>query len=178
MVTPNVCNDGHDATCIGVNAGGGHAGGLVGADLWLKHWMPLILNSPAYRSGQLLVVVTFDEAGLDDASACCNEQPGPDNDNPGYPPLDALFTSNPPPTAPGQYPGGGRVGAVLLNSKWITPGSVNDTPYNHYSALRSYEDLLGITSGGSDGHGHLGFAGQPGLRPFGSDVFSARPSTN
>lgn len=176
MVTPNVCDDGHDATCIGVNAEGGHAGGLVGADLWLKHWMPLILNSPAYRSGQLLVVVTFDEAGPD-ASACCNEQPGPDNANPGYPPLDALFSTSPPPTAPGQYPGGGRVGAVLLNSKWIRAGSVNPIPYNHYSALRSYEDLLGITTGGSDGHGHLGFAGQAGLRPFGSDVFNARPST-
>ncbi|HEY3713857.1 MAG TPA: alkaline phosphatase family protein [Jatrophihabitantaceae bacterium] len=177
MVTPNVCNDGHDATCIGVNAEGGHAGGLVGADLWLKHWMPVILNSPAYRSGQMLVVVTFDEAGVD-ATACCNEQPGPDNDNPGYPPLSALFSSNPPPTGPGQYPGGGRVGAVLLSSKWIAPGSVNDTPYNHYSALRSYEDLLGITTGGSDGRGHLGFAGQAGLRPFGPDVFDTRPSNH
>jgi phosphatidylinositol-3-phosphatase len=67
---------------------------------------------------------------------------------------------------------------VLLNSKWITAGSVNETPYNHYSALRAYEDLLGITTGGSDGKGHLGFAGQAGLRPFGSDVFNARPITN
>jgi hypothetical protein len=171
MVTPNVCNDGHDATCVGVNTEGGHTGGLVGADLWLKHWMPLILNSPAYRSGQMLVVVTVDEAGAD-TTACCNEQPGPDNANPGYPPLSSLFGSNPPPTAPGQYPGGGRVGAVLLNSKWIAAGGVNATPYNHYSALRSYEDLLGISTGGSDGHGHLGFAGQVGLRPFGTDVFS------
>jgi hypothetical protein len=175
MVTPNVCNDGHDATCVGPNAEGGHAGSLAAADLWLKHWMPLILNSPAYRAGQMLVVVTFDEAGRDN-SACCNEQPGPDNDNPGYPPLAALFTGNPVPTAPGQYPGGGRVGAVLLNSKWIQPDSVNGTPYNHYSALRSYEDLLGISSGGSDGHGHLGFAGQTGLGAFGSDVFDTQTS--
>jgi phosphatidylinositol-3-phosphatase len=177
MVTPNVCNDGHDATWAGVNAEDGHVGGLVGADLWLKHWMPLILDSPAYHSGQMLVVVTFDEASAD-ATACCDEQPGPDNANPGYPPLSALFGNNPPPTAPGQYPGGGRVGAVLLNSKWITAGSVNETPYNHYSALRAYEDLLGITTGGSDEKGHLGFAGQAGLRPFGSDVFNARPITN
>jgi phosphatidylinositol-3-phosphatase len=46
------------------------------------------------------------------------------------------------------------------------------------SALRGYEDLLGITTGGSDGDGHLGIAGQAGLRPFGSDAFNARPSTN
>src|SRR5262249_47416293 len=108
-----------------------------------------------------------------DSTACCNEQPGPDNDNPGFPPLASVF-GLPAPTAPGQYPGGGRVGAVVLNAKWVQPGTTNDTPYNHYSALRSYEDLLGITDGGSDGHGHLGFAGQPGLQPFGTDVFDAK----
>src|SRR5262249_47820427 len=31
FITPNVCNDGHDATCIGFNAEGTHAGGLVAA---------------------------------------------------------------------------------------------------------------------------------------------------
>ncbi|WP_460730347.1 alkaline phosphatase family protein [Nocardia heshunensis] len=173
MVTPNTCNDGHDATCVGTNVEGGHTGGLVAADLWLKHWMPMILNSPAYKDGQMLVVVTFDEASTSDATACCNEQPGPDNANPGFPPLLAQLGGKPP-TGPGQYPGGGKVGAVLLNSKLIAPGSVNDTPYNHYSALRSYEDLLRITTGGSDGKGHLGFAGQSGLRAFGDDVFSRR----
>jgi hypothetical protein len=172
FVTPNVCNDGHDATCVGVNAEGGHTGGLVGADLWLKHWMPLILNSPAYMSGEMLVVVTFDEAGISDTSASNNEQPGPEDANPGMPPLIAKLFGYPYPPAPGTYPGGGRVGAVLLNAKWIQPGSVNDTPYNHYAALRSYEDLLGISTGGSDGKGHLGFAGAAGLRSFGSDVFS------
>jgi len=171
FVTPNVCNDGHDATCAGTNTEGGHAGGLVGADLWLKHWMPLILNSPAYTSGQMLVVVTFDEASASDASASNNEQPGPDNANPGYPPLASLFGTLPAPTHAGQYPGGGRVGAVLLNPKWIQAGSVNPTPYNHYAALRSYEDILGITTGGSDGKGHLGFAGAAGLASFGTDVF-------
>src|SRR5262245_15288576 len=38
FITPNVCNDGHDATCVGFNVEGTHEGGLVGADLWLKHW--------------------------------------------------------------------------------------------------------------------------------------------
>ena len=53
------------------------------------------------------------------------------------------------------------------------PGSVNTTgSYNHYSALRSYEDLLGL-EGGDDGHGHLGFAAASGLLPFGKDVFNA-----
>jgi phosphatidylinositol-3-phosphatase len=172
MVTPNVCNDGHDATCVGPNTEGGHAGGLVGADLWLKHWMPLVLNSPAYRSGHMLVVITTDEGDATDTTACCNEQPGPEDGNPGNPPIFQQFSILPAPTAPGQYPGGGRVGAVVLNSKWIQPGTIDTTSYNHYSALRSYEDLLGLTTGGSDGQGHLGFAGQTGLKPFGADVFN------
>jgi hypothetical protein len=52
------------------------------------------------------------------------------------------------------------------------PDTVDTTGYyNHYSALRSYEDLLGLTSGGTDGYGHLGFAAASGLTPFGQDIF-------
>jgi phosphatidylinositol-3-phosphatase len=42
----------------------------VGADLWLKHWMPMIMASPDYQRGKLLVVLAFDEAGVTDARAC------------------------------------------------------------------------------------------------------------
>ena len=76
------------------------------------------------------------------------------------------------PTTPGADPGGGKIGALLLNSKYIHPGTVDTTgSYNHYSALRSFEDLLGLTTGGADGDGHLGFAAAPGLTPFGQDIF-------
>jgi hypothetical protein len=72
-------------------------------------------------------------------------------------------------------PGGGQIGALLLNPKYLTPGSTDTTgSYNHYSALRSYEDLLGLTTGGNDGEGHLGFAAAKGLAPFGPDVFSSK----
>ena len=167
FITPNVCNDGHDAKCAGTNTNGSSVGGLTGVDAWLQHWMPLLLASPAYRNGSMLIVLTADEGAISDSTAVNNEQPGPSDPNPGFSPL--LGTEPPP----GTDPGGGRTGALLLNSKWIIPGTVNATPYNHYSALRSYEDLLGITSGGSDGLGHLGFAGAPGLAPFGPDVFNA-----
>jgi hypothetical protein len=60
----------------------------------------------------------------------------------------------------------------LLNPKYIVPGSVDTTAYNHFSALRSYQDMLGITSGGD--LGHLGFAAQASLARFGCDVFNAR----
>jgi hypothetical protein len=192
FITPNVCNDGHDATCAGTNTDGTTTGGLAGFNTWLTNWMPLILSSPAYRNGSMLVMITADESSLTDTSAAANERPGPGNANPGYSPLLNTpiaaaggktyyqllgLTSLTPNTEPpaGTMPGGGTVGALLLNSRSIRPGTVNTTPYNHYSALRSYEDLLGITTGGSDGLGHLGMAGMPGLAPFGTDVFNQQP---
>ena len=167
FITPNLCDDGHDATCAGTNVEGGKTGGLTAADLWLKHWMPLIMASPSYQSGQMLVVITSDEGDDTDTTACCNEQPGPNWAFPGHSPLLGAA-----PTTPGADPGGGRIGALLLNSTYIQPGTVDTTGfYNHYSALRSYEDLLGLTTGGSDGEGHIGFAAATGLTPFGQDVF-------
>jgi hypothetical protein len=188
FVSPNLCNDGHDATCIAPNvegtknAAGKNIGGLVGADLWLKHWMPMIFASPAYRSGKMLVVLTFDEAGFSDSRACgksnqadCKSPIGPNVSNPGFSPVLGLFGLQSKPTSPYVYAGGGQIGAVLFNKRFIEPGTVNVSGYyNHYSALRSYEDLLGITSGGDDGLGHLGFAAMPGLVPFGPDVFNRR----
>ena len=189
FITPNLCDDGHDATCAGTNDTGTTTGGLVGADDWLKTWMPLIFNSPAYRSGDTLVMITFDEGNTVDFAAGDNEQPGPNSANPGYSPLlnspvaafggatyyDLLgvkgLTPNAEPPA-GTMPGGGQVGAVLFNPRYIKAGSVDTTgSYNHYSALRTFEDLLGIRFGGADGRGHLGFAAT--ANDFGADVLAA-----
>jgi len=139
FISPSLCHDAHDTPCVN-----GEPGGLVSADAFLAHWVPIITASPAFRSGGLLII-TFDEANRADATACCNEQPGPNVVNAGV-----------------EGPGGGRPGAVLL-SPFIAPGTVSDIPYNHYSLLRSVEDIFGVP--------HLGYAGQDGLQPFGKDVF-------
>src|SRR5262249_30261713 len=143
----------------------------------------MILGSPAYRSGQMLVVVTFDESGLRDARACpapnqadCHAPAGPNVTNFGFSSVLALFGLQQPPIGPGVYPGGGQGCAVPFNRLFIEPGTVNTAgTYNHFSALRSYEDLLGITRGGDDGWGHLGFAALSNLKPFGQDVFDNWP---
>ena len=64
FVTPNLCDDGHDGTCAGLNSAGGQAGGLTAADGFLRAWMPLIFDSPAYKHGNMLVVITFDESDV------------------------------------------------------------------------------------------------------------------
>ena len=119
----------------------------------------MIFNSPAYQSGKMLVVVTFDESGLNDARACqavnqadCDTPSGPNVSN-------FLVTAKywacsgyqKAPTTSNVYPGGGQVGAVVFNKHYIKPGSVNTTGYyNHFSSIRSYEDLLGLHKGGSN----------------------------
>jgi hypothetical protein len=131
--------------------------------------------------------VNFDEGGVGfgpalDATACpdadqaaCDAPTGPNLTNFGYSPLLSLFQIEIAPTSANVYPGGGQIGAVLFNRHYVTPGSVNRTGYyNHFSALRSYEDLLGINRGGDDGKGHLGFAARPQYKTFGSDVFNTR----
>ena len=138
FITPNLCHDGHDAPCID-----GKPGGLVSADRFLRKWVPRILASPAFKRDGLLVI-TFDEGT--DASACCGERPLPGGPEPGR-----------------SGPGGGRIGAVLL-SPMIAPGRVSRKSYNHYSLLRTVEDIFGLS--------HLGYAAAPQLRSFGKDVFT------
>ena len=132
FITPNLCNDGHDATCAGPNTEGATTGGLIAADLWLKHWMPLILNSPAYRSGSTLVVITFDEGAVTDPPPADHEQPGRTTPTPAtarcstrrLPPT-AVYLLRPARRQPHSdtepadrtMPGGGQIGAVLLNPR-------------------------------------------------------------
>ena len=73
--------------------------------------------------------------------------------------------------------GGGNTGSVLISPD-ITPGTVSGVYYNHYSWLRTMEDLFGVASSspGLDGMGHIGYAAQPGLVPFGTDVFNNAPA--
>ena len=147
FITPDLCNDGHDETC----ADGG-PGGLQAADLFLRKWVPPILGSPGFAEHGLLVI-TWDEANItpESSTACCEQPTGPNTPSPGI-----------------AGPGGGRTGTVLI-SPFVAPGSVNQTPYNHYGLLRSIEDLFGLA--------HLGYAGRPGLRAFREDVFNAvRPA--
>jgi hypothetical protein len=143
FITPDLCSDGHDEPCID-----GRPGGLKSIDDFLKQWVPKILESPGYRDDGLLVV-SFDEAEHDNAS-CCGER-----------------SSNTPNAAgPDPGSGGGKVGAVLI-SPFIKPGTVDSTPYNHYSFLRTTEDLFGLS--------HLGYAGVDGLVPIGDKTFNQTP---
>jgi hypothetical protein len=185
FVTPNLCHDGHDGNgavkpCKNgeVTDGVHFGGGLVGANAFLKATVPLILNSPAFKEDGLLII-TFDEGDVSTLTSvngsttpnaittqgvsCCGQQPGP-NLGPlvaGGQPLTLGFenANGSPPNffITTQGFGGDRVGGVLL-SPFLKPGSTSNVPYNHYSMLRTIEDIFGLD--------HLGYAGQPGLQGF------------
>ena len=146
FITPDQCDDGHDA-CNGLSQ-------LAGADAFLAKWVPVITGSPAFKKDGLLVIA-FDEGSTD--LACCGEKKAPNlgtTENNGFP-------------IPGPVgDGGGKTGMILIGP--AVPVGVTDLThqFNHYSYLRSMEDLLGVTTGGTDGKGHLGYAGQPGLVTF------------
>jgi phosphatidylinositol-3-phosphatase len=147
FITPNLCNDGHDAPCVNQP---GSPSALANIDTFLQTWVPKITNSPAFKKDGLLEV-TFDESDTDggnpaDATACCNEVAGPAAAQPGI-----------------YGPGGGRTGAVLI-SPFIKGGTTSSVPYNHYSTLATIEDIFGLAK--------LGQA-KTVSATFGPDVFTA-----
>jgi hypothetical protein len=169
FITPNLCDDGHDGSgtgAAGTTCANGNPGGLTSADAFLQSWVPKIMNSPAYRRDGLLII-TFDESSFTESvtvgptgqetvditfsgQTCCNQQPGPNltGVRPG------TFTLLSTPTLVENIVingfGGDRIGALLL-SPFIKPGSTSEIQYNHYSLLRSLEDIFQLRE-------HLGYA--------------------
>jgi hypothetical protein len=134
------------------------------------------MASPAYKDGGM-IVITFDAAPQDgpdaDASACCTEPAYPNL--PADAPSDGTSTTPPsttpaaatplPPGADSTTGGGGRVGLLLI-SPFVKAGSVNAvSSYNHYSLLRSIEDLFGLQP--------TGYAGYPGVLAFDNVIYNA-----
>lgn len=147
-ISPSLCDDGHNQ-CAAPN----------NPDHWLATWIPRITASPAYRHGGMIIILA--DESVNDSSACCQEPSGPNLPYPGWPTKATR-------SYPGGGKGGGRIGALVL-SPFVRPGSRSKVPYNDFSLLRTFEDIFGLS--------HLGYAAQPGLRPFGPDVWAHTASS-
>jgi hypothetical protein len=184
FVTPNLCDDGHDGVSVAgtgqcVN---GQKGGLVGINDFVKKWVALIQASPAYQQDGL-IIINFDESDLSGVApvtstdpdtgvtsitlnipgeACCGQAVGPNVSRPDDQTIPLSATTRYVMHYVGV--GGDLTGAILL-SKWITPGTVSTVPYNHYSMLKSLENIFQT-------NGYLGYADDSNLTPFGNDVFT------
>ncbi|HKT71865.1 MAG TPA: alkaline phosphatase family protein [Steroidobacteraceae bacterium] len=170
FITPNLCHDGHDGSgtgAQGTTCANGEPGGLTSADAFLQTWVPKIMASRAYRDDGL-IIITFDESNYtlnsstDPATGqqtvnitfpgqtCCGQQPGPNlaGVRPGT--VTLVNTPSLVENIVVKGLGGDRIGALLL-SPFVKPGSTSDVPYNHYSLLKSLEDIFRLD-------GHLGYA--------------------
>ncbi len=135
FITPNLCNDGHDSPCKGPGADGKNPG--AGGLVSANAFLSQVvpmIQSSAAYRDHGLILVTFDEGST--AKSCCGE---------------SAFST-----------GGGQIGAVLLGPD--LHHHVSSCSYNHFSLLRTWEDLFQLTPAatniqGSDGKGHLAHAG-------------------
>ena len=150
-IVPDRCHDGSPGPCPT-----GGAGGLPAASAFLEEVVPKILASKAYKEAGLLVITT-DQAPSSgefaDSSSCCGQ--------PRFPNL-------PAPTGPAASlppEGGGQVGALLL-SPFVKPHTTSQETYNHFSLLRTIEDVFGLK--------HLGYAGAAHVDSFEPSLFVAK----
>jgi len=152
-IVPDRCHDGSAGPCPG-----GAPGGLPAADGFLRQVVPGILASKAYKQGGLLLITT-DQAPtageFADSSSCCGQ--------PRFPNLPA------PSGAAASLPpeGGGQVGALML-SPYVKGHAISQEPYDHYSLLRTIEDLFGLA--------HLGYAAGPHVSSLEPSLFQPKPA--
>jgi phosphatidylinositol-3-phosphatase len=146
-IVPDRCHDGNPTPCTP-----GAPAGLAPANAFLEEVVPEILASKAYKQNGLLVI-TVDEApssgAFADSSSCCGQ--------PQFPNLPASSGALSP-------RGGGAVGALLL-SPFVKGATTSQEPFNHFSLLRTIEDLFGLP--------HLGYAALPAVKSFEPSMFLA-----
>jgi hypothetical protein len=146
-IVPDRCDDGNPTPCTP-----GVPSGLAPADTFLRTVVPEILGSKAYKESGLLVI-TVDEAPSSgefaDSSSCCGQP---------------LFPNAPSTSPDGAPRGGGAVGALLL-SPYVKGGTTSQEPFNHFSLLRTIEDLFRL--------GHLGYASLSAVKSFEPAMFTA-----
>lgn len=117
LIVPNQCNDMHDTFGCDIR---GYAGKIRRGDEVLGALVAKIQRSRAWQTRQnIAIVITFDENGGKNRRGCCSV-------------LDYGSSSY----------GGGHIPTVVVTNHGR--GGSDDTPYNHYSLLRTIEDSFGI----------------------------------
>jgi phosphatidylinositol-3-phosphatase len=157
-IVPNACHAGGELACEP-----GQPTGPLAAEEFLRRIVPALEASPAYKEGGLIAITSsqaHQTGPTPDLSSCCIA--------PAYPnlPPEATPEALAGPVKPAG--GGGRVGLLLL-SPFVTPGTVNESGYfNHFSLLRSIEELFELEP--------VGYAAEEALTPFDSTVYNAETS--
>ena len=148
-ITPDLCDDAHsDCASSSQSPIQQEIDELGQANTFLKKWVPRILASPAFKLNGLLSIV-WDE-GVTPESCCGEVERDPDGSTAGS--QEGIGGA-----------GGGQTGAIFI-SPFIKPGTRSNKPYNHYSYLRTIENLFGLS--------YLGYANGPKVVGLGADIFT------
>ena len=148
-IIPDRCNDGNPNPCTpGASAGVKDSEGL------LRRLVPQITGSPAFKQDGLLVITdrpgTFLGPLREIRARAVHRLCSP--------------TSRRPKTA---WSGGGSVGALLI-SPWVKGGSMTSESFNHFSLLKTINQLFGLRQ--------TGYAGARGVPAFPPALFITRRS--
>ena len=93
-----------------------HNCSLSTGDAWLSSWVPKITASPAYQSGSTVLIITWDEGNRGTAGESC-----------------ATNTADQ----------SCHVAAIIV-SPYTPAGTASNTLFNHYSLLKTTEQMLGL----------------------------------
>jgi hypothetical protein len=124
LIVPNQCNEMHGLVgarvppdCVASNK----PGLIRRGDAEIGRLVAELQATRAWRgSGNMAIILTFDEGAGGERSGCCAVTPD----------------------APSNF-GGGHIPTVVITNHG-PHGLADDTPYNHYSLLRTIEDAFGI----------------------------------
>jgi hypothetical protein len=141
LIVPNQCNDMHGLHGDGIPAdcdGGQKAALIKRGDAFVADLVKQVEASPIWAgAGNVAIVITFDEGAGKSREGCCGVTPD----------------------APSNF-GGGHIPTLVITNHARGP-IADDTPYSHYSLLRTIEDAFGLS-------GHLGHANDAdqGVQPM------------
>ena len=123
LIVPNQCNEMHGLHGPKVPADCSQKAALITrGDREVGALVARIQQSPVWAApGNVAIVITFDEGSGGSKGGCCATTPG----------------------APSNY-GGGHIPTVVVTNHGPR-GVADDTPYDHYSLLRTLEDAFGIS---------------------------------
>lgn len=135
LIVPNQCNEMHGLHGEGVPADCDGADKLAlirRGDAFAGKLVGRLMASKAWKGpGDAAIVITFDESGDKGREGCCGVTPG----------------------AVSNF-GGGHIPTIVITNHGPR-GVRDDTPYSHYSLLRTFEDAFRLK-------GYLGHAGDKG----------------
>jgi hypothetical protein len=158
-IVPDACHAGAELPCEP-----GQPAGALAAEEFLRRVVPAIEASPAYKEGGLIAITSSQarQTGpTPDLSSCCIA--------PVYPNIPPEPT--PEVTGPVKPSGGGGQVGLLLLSPFVAPGTVNGSGYfNHYSLLKSIEELFELEP--------VGYAAEVALPGFDASVYNYETSSS